>query len=740
MSEKFLKLIDFYPQNLYLTYKGNKTFKTSIGGIFSIITIILIFTNAVLLGGDIYYREKPHTLEFEVSENHYPTTRFNYKRNFLAWQLTDFEEENFWDETAIQFIPTLNFGKYVDGKYKFREIFLEMVDCIEEYHRLNITLPMDEDAMEGFKCVKDFDIYLSGAYTEQHISYFFLTIRTCKNTTLEPDDNLNNEEEINTNLQLMKNMKNLNPTGYPTKENEYNDGELDLFNHLEKYLNKPKENEKVCKSQAEIEKIVDSMYLNFYYDKVKINAKSYKKPLTSTPNIDYYLLGNNFKKSNSYIFSNYVVETDPGIIFEDSFIDKSKIGFRQKNTDFNSKNPNDSILSQNEIYISNNVHILSRRYLKVQGIFANLGGFISLIMLIFRILSFPVLRKKLNLEIINELFDFDDKIEYDEKHKLNNIEDVLSKEKSESIKINKNPKDLNPDKEHNFSKEMDSKIYDCKKISIMRENENDLVFQKDDINNLKRINNENDYSNVKRGSREECSITNEKINNNTNSLIYLPNVINNLQNQNDQINKSSISKLSKDNENESCSSRDFNLNKEKKSEEKNEEEKSEEEKNETNSELSKKVENLMNMAVNKLVFSGMELLKSSYGLLCFDKKTKNKNEIYNMVVQDIDERTDYFELIRLSRKIKLLQFLVLNKTNFDCLSYLSNPIKTIDGFLHQNEQYAYMFNSNKDEKQKIIDIHDYFENKFKEGKDLNNIDEKIWSILHNKIKNLIKEN
>ena len=127
--------------------------------------------------------------------------------------------------------------------------------------------------------------------------------------------------------------------------------------------------------------------------------------------------------------------------------------------------------------------------------------------------------------------------------------------------------------------------------------------------------------------------------------------------------------------------------------------------------------------------------------MCFNKKTKNKNDIYNLAVQDIDEKTDYFELIRLSRKIKILQFFIFNKDHYNCLSYLSNPIKSNDGFKHENEEYAYILKTkDNNEQQTIINIHDYFKNKFDKEKELKDIDKKLWSVLHPQIKNLVNEN
>ena len=63
---------------------------------------------------------------------------------------------------------------------------MEMTDCIEEYKNLNITIPLKENIMTGLKCIKDLDVYLSGSFLEEHISYLSMKVKTCENSTYYP--------------------------------------------------------------------------------------------------------------------------------------------------------------------------------------------------------------------------------------------------------------------------------------------------------------------------------------------------------------------------------------------------------------------------------------------------------------------------------------------------------------------------------------------------------------------------
>ena len=335
MTEKFFKLIDIFPQTLVLTYKGKMNFKTVFGGFLTILSVIFIFSNAILIGNDIYLRENPITLESQIVEPYRPTTRFNYKRNLFAFQLTNLNEEIFWDETVLQFIPTLIIGENIEGEFRYREIFMEMTDCIEEYKNLNITIPLKENIMTGLKCIKDLDVYLSGSFLEEHISYLSMKVKTCENSTYYPYNNLDSDELIKSNNKLIKEIKDLNPFRYGSIKYQNKEEKLDLYDKLKKYLDKPKEFKKNCKSKNEIEKIVNGLYLNFFYDNIKTNSKSYEKPLVKSPSTDFFHLGSSMKKNAKYFFTNYLIETDAGIIFEEKFYQTNEVGLYKKIMDFN---------------------------------------------------------------------------------------------------------------------------------------------------------------------------------------------------------------------------------------------------------------------------------------------------------------------------------------------------------------------------------------------------------------------
>ena len=73
-----------------------------------------------------------------------------------------------------------------DKKMIYKEYFLEMEDCKRS----------NSDSFYYQKCIKDLDLYLSGSWTEDHISFLTFQIVKCKNETQVPDTNAKTEKDF----------------------------------------------------------------------------------------------------------------------------------------------------------------------------------------------------------------------------------------------------------------------------------------------------------------------------------------------------------------------------------------------------------------------------------------------------------------------------------------------------------------------------------------------------------------
>ena len=364
-----LKLIDIFPQNFILTYKGRKSIKTNWGGIISIFAFFSILFNAILIGKDIYYREKPNVIKVTKQEITTPSFRINEKNIKLGFAFSG-EVDIVDDESIMEIIPmyhiqTLNEEK----KFIYKEYILEMENCTRT----------KDDSIYYQKCIKNFDLYLTGSWLENSLAYLNIFFRKCSNKTYFGSSNIKTKEDEKSLDDFVENMNNNNISEYITNKT-FNQG-LNLYEHLkenERNINKPK---KVCRPQADIDDLLKiPHYVNIVYNEINSNPKNNKNSLTSSDKLDYFTVGNDIQKTLQFYYTNYVSKIDAGIIFEEIVIDENKIGISKIDKDL--RLSKDLYLASLSFYMSKEVKIINKRYIKLQVIFAELGGFINLTFLI----------------------------------------------------------------------------------------------------------------------------------------------------------------------------------------------------------------------------------------------------------------------------------------------------------------------------------------------------------------------
>ena len=694
---KFIKLFDFFPQRLVFTYKGKKVIKTEWGGLFSIIAFIIILFNTYLIGRDIFQRENPTSLKYVETDKVTPTRRINYNRNLLMYEITDFDNELFWDETIMQLKPIIYVAKQnKKGVFIYREYELEMVDC--QTGLKNITqIQFTDDELQTFaknkKCIKNFDSYLGGDWTDEFIIHFMMRLESCRNTTIEEKKkiytNAETDEENEFLDEFEKNIHNLHYNRYD-HVTQFSDGNLILYDYLQKYQKEKEYKEIICKPQSIIEEQSKNKWLIYYLNSIESNPVNYPNPLNFKVSCFWGIIGNEFYKRFSFYYDNFVSYTDTGYIFQDYNVDDSRIGFSKMNSDFNLKEPTDKLLYSIEYYVTTKFFINSRNYIKLQSISAYMGGIMSLILSVFRIFSIPFFDKKLNLKVMNELFDFD------------SMEEL---ENEKNVKIPKNIELKNTIKKEADFKEKDKDNYFKKEIHTEK-NINEL---RNFENKIEPIEIKEQYFSIKNMNKNSGFLLNDK------SCSPINKSDNNISKINDFEAKNIINDKSQIPAGEHLNFQENNKILDPK--------------------VEKKINQIYKILMNKMKFSNFEIFRTSYFLTCFNKKLTKKKTAYNLAVKDIHKGTDYLEIIKLNRNFKIMQYLLLENQQIKCFPFISNPKRYEDGYNHDIKDYAEIFMPKLIMKENIFKIHEHFERKI-ENKEMNIIDNRIWGIFNHKIKNL----
>jgi hypothetical protein len=136
------------------------------------------------------------------------------------------------------------------------------------------------------------------------------------------------------------------------------------------------------------------------------------------------------------------------------------------------------------------------------------------------------------------------------------------------------------------------------------------------------------------------------------------------------------------------------------------------------------------------IFTNCEIFKTSY-LKCFKcciKNLKEKNIKYDLSTKCLKKITDFLEIVKFIREFKVLKYLLFNNIQQKSFDYVSN-LKIGDDMFNHLEEYQNIIKEG-DELEKIKILNNYYKMKINEN-NLSKIDEKLFSLFHPKIKNLI---
>ena len=353
--KSFLKYLDYYSLNVNLSYKGKEKYSTLIGGCLTLFCITFVMLNAWLIGNDIFKKENPSIIGSDEDLGYnYPNYTINYENFFIGYSVSDAENNPFHDETILKVVPIHYTNNYdSNGTLTYKKTELSKTSCSDYFLDVNLTFPLSPSIMKPLNCIKDLNHSIGGFWTVDYMNYIYLEVYTCNNKTIKIGD-------------------------------------------------------KPCKSKEIIGTTLSKLYFNIFYQSVLVNSKNHSHPMKTIILEDWHVMQPNLYKGFEYYFENYMVYTDDGIIFNSELKKSEKLGFQKLKQDYKiiEDEENNGLILMFDFYISNQNKIYLRTYIKLQNIFANLGGIIQVIIIVTRFFYIFYVKKKFNIKIMNKLFDF----------------------------------------------------------------------------------------------------------------------------------------------------------------------------------------------------------------------------------------------------------------------------------------------------------------------------------------------
>ncbi|CAI2386977.1 unnamed protein product [Moneuplotes crassus] len=189
----FLKTADLFPTPVSLTFKGETTFKTRVGGIFSIVLVILFIVGFILELIDVAKRERMETTRNEIffdlltTNNTYNLYEGGFDIAFATsnfWNLTIEQEKKFiqWDIAEVRY--SRDYDNNVINEFRTS---IDVVECNSSHFRLPDGTENFFKQNKGYRCLKKRDNLLKGNWF--NLEYYTLEIKanycigTVKNCT-----------------------------------------------------------------------------------------------------------------------------------------------------------------------------------------------------------------------------------------------------------------------------------------------------------------------------------------------------------------------------------------------------------------------------------------------------------------------------------------------------------------------------------------------------------------------------
>ena len=347
MVRKLLKFIDLYGKTSQFTIFRKDVHKTEFGGLLSLLSIISMIFSIISFGKNFYQRKNPNYIYQRVTTKDYTNYIIDNTNFFINIIIAD-DFDNLFNDSEY-FEIEASYRSYVrneiGGNIKKSTKILESLNCSD------INNDIEEYKLNSFKNGKCFNISnlkFGGYWDGNEINFLNFKLKYCLNSS-----NCKNFSDI---------------------KNKMNNNQLEFNLYTQKTF-------------------VD---LNDKQNLFKKNIQNF-----------FSTINQNMLKSKSIFYSRLNISTDFGIL-TDMNTTRSFISVGNEINDFQILNESNflSELIDFNLFLDADSDIYTIRDIKLQDLFASLGGIFSIINVFFSTIAEIYNTYDKNIKLMNKLFDF----------------------------------------------------------------------------------------------------------------------------------------------------------------------------------------------------------------------------------------------------------------------------------------------------------------------------------------------
>ena len=356
MITKFLTNIDLYGAPYNFTIFNKVKYQAASGGVITIMTVLLYVFCFYFFGRDFYNRDNPHFLNQKITLLDY--LKYNLSRDdlFLAFRVEDFDGNPYDLTNFMQIQIKYNSYATVDGEFVLTTRPFDYINC-SEINKTAMKLYAKKNTSD-MNCLKFDDTPMGGFWDGDFQDYITIGFKPCLNSTMNnnsciPFDiaySVLSSGNLSFNIYTTVSYTDISDYIVPLKLNLYN------------------------------------VYANLDPNNGKAMRLFYKTSIITT---DTGMISKDITNYLVYALDYVIADTFP-------VTPPYKIA------------TNTTIIGLFEIYILKNTEVFVVSYIKLQEIIATIGGFLSLISIILNFVAGYFNEHYRSIEVINKLFDFSD--------------------------------------------------------------------------------------------------------------------------------------------------------------------------------------------------------------------------------------------------------------------------------------------------------------------------------------------
>lgn len=347
-----LRLIDLYGHKTELTLNHEISYKTTFGGISTLIMTVLFILLFLNFGSDMMYHENPANISSQIYSPIPEMQYFSKEQLFFMFGVEDPNFNHFIDETIYNVSLKHHSLNKIDKNKSFsKEIPLER--CTErhlptdtELKQYFLTAP--GSTIEQLFCARNIEeLFMQGSFDNEVFIYLEIVIKICDNQT----------------------------------------------------------NASICKPIDEINKKMAGFFA-FYSIDYLINPQNFENPGHAIGKDYFSPISVGMTRNTNRFIESTRVNSDDGFLFISKTQHKYPTFSYDKETLLSDPTNGANVLTF-VIRKAHSDHVYERSYKKIQRCLAEIGGFIHIIYLFFWILNYPLVSKKYYEKIVNLIYNFE---------------------------------------------------------------------------------------------------------------------------------------------------------------------------------------------------------------------------------------------------------------------------------------------------------------------------------------------